>query len=164
MCSSDLIKAADISRIEVAVNPLAIKLCGNPTPRDGLEAKLSIAHSVAVTLADGAAGVVQYRDTRVTDPAIMALRDKVILNADAAIGKEQARVRIALHGGTSHELFVKHARGSNGRPLSDAELEAKFRELADGVLLPPQTGTALEICRALESITDAGELARAATG
>ena len=95
---------------------------------------------------------------------IIALRDKVTLNADAAIGKEQARVRIALADGRAHELFVEHARGSNGRPLSDAELETKFRGLADGVLLPPQVETALRICRALESITDTGELARAAAG
>ena len=67
------IKATDISRIEVAVHPLAIKLCGNQAPRDGLEAKLSIAHSVAVALTDGAAGVAQYRDAHVSDPAIMAL-------------------------------------------------------------------------------------------
>ena len=158
------IKATDISRIEVAVHPLAIKLCGNQAPRDGLEAKLSIAHSVAVALTDGAAGVAQYRDARVSNAAIMALRDKVVLNADAAIGKEQARVCIALADGHAHELFVKHARGSSGRPLSDAELESKFRGLADGVLLPPQVETALRICRALESITNTGELARAAAG
>ena len=156
--------AAAVTRIEVTVNPLASKLCGNPAPRDGLEAKLSIAHSVAVALTDGAAGVAQYLDARVADPAVIALRDKVALNTDAAIGKEQARVRITLAHGTGYELFVEHARGSSGRPLSDADLETKFRGLAAGASAPAQIDAVLTICNALESCADVGDLARAAAG
>lgn len=159
------IAAAKVTRVEVMVNPLAIKLCGNPAPRDGLEAKLSIAHSVAAALTDGAAGVAQYRDARVADPAVIALRNKVVLTPDAAIGKEQARVCITLAGGgTMHDLFVEHARGSSGRPLSDAELETKFRGLTEGVLSPPQIEATLETCRSLDTMADAGALARAAAG
>jgi 2-methylcitrate dehydratase PrpD len=158
------ITAAAVARVDVFVNPLAIKLCGNPAPRNGLEAKLSIAHSVAVALIDGAAGVAQYLDARATDPAALALRTKVVLKPDAAIGKEQARVRITLADGGAHELFVEHARGSNGRPLSDAELETKFRGLANGVLSPPQIETTLGICRSLDTTSDACALARAAAG
>jgi 2-methylcitrate dehydratase PrpD len=156
--------AAAVTRIEVTINPLASKLCGNPAPRDGLEAKLSIAHSVAVALTDGAADVAQYLDARVADPAVIALRDKMVLNTAAAIGKEQARVRIISASGTTHELFVPHARGSRGRPLSEVELDTKFRGLAGGVLAPAQIDTTLGVCAALESCADVGELARAAAG
>jgi 2-methylcitrate dehydratase PrpD len=158
------IDAAAVSRVEVNVNPLAIKLCGNPAPRDGLESKLSIAHSVAVALSDGAAGVAQYREARVTDVAVIALRAKVVVNADAAIGTEQARVRVALSNGAAHELFVEHARGSSARPLSDAELEAKFRGLATTVLRPLQIDAALAVCSSIETRADAADLARAAAG
>ncbi len=156
--------AATVASVGVNVSPLAIKLCGNPAPRDGLEAKLSIAHSVAVALLDGAAGVAQYSDARVADPAVLALRGKVAQTADAAIGKEQAQVRIVLADGRTLELFVEHARGSHGRPLGDAELESKFRGLAEGVLATPQIETTLGICRALDTTADAGDLARAAAG
>ncbi len=158
------IDAAAVTRVDVMVNPLAIKLCSNPAPRDGLEAKLSIAHSAAVALTDGAAGVAQYLDARVADPAVIALRSKVILSPDVAIGKEQARVRITLANGAMHTLFVEHARGSSGRPLSDAELEIKFCGLAAEVLSPVQIEAALTICKSLESCADAGDLARAAGG
>ena len=114
--------ATAVASIEIDVNPLAIKLCGNPAPRDGLEAKLSIAHSVAAALLDGAAGVAQYADARVRD------------------------------------------RGSRGRPLSEVELDTKFRGLAGGVLAPAQIETTLGVCAALESCADMGELARAAAG
>ena len=156
--------ATAVASIEIDVNPLAIKLCGNPAPRDGLEAKLSIAHSVAAALLDGAAGVAQYADARVHDAALIRLRDRVRLNADTTIGKEQARVRITSASGTTHELFVPHARGSRGRPLSEVELDTKFRGLAGGVLSPAQIDTTLGVCAALESCADVGELARAAAG
>jgi len=58
-------------------------------------------------------------------------------------------------------LFVEHARGSSGRPLSDAALETKFRGLAAGILSPVQIETALSVCTSLESCADAGDLARA---
>lgn len=155
------IDAAAITRIEVHVNPLAIKLCGNPVPRDGLESKLSIQHSAAVALLDGAAGVAQFVDARVTDPAVIVLRAKVTLIAGAAIGKEQARVYLLLANGTNHEIFVEHARGSLARPLSDAELETKFRALTAGVLTPVQIDTALATCATLETRSNAADLARA---
>lgn len=66
----------------------------------------------------------------------VAFRDKVAVSSDAAIGKEQARVRITLANGNSLEMFVEHARGCLQRPLSDADLEAKFRNLAAAELAP----------------------------
>ena len=113
---------------------------------------------------DGAAGVAQYCDARVNDPAVQALRAKVAVHANAAIGKEQARVRVRLAGGAVHEMFVKHARGSSGRPLDDAELESKFRALAAGTLAPPQLGTVLQKCQSLDNCADVAELASAAAG
>jgi 2-methylcitrate dehydratase PrpD len=156
--------AAAVASIEVSVNPLTIKLCGNPAPRDGLEAKLSIAHSVAVALLDGAAGVAQYFDARVVDPAVIALRERVALTADAAIDKEQAHVCIMLADGASYDMFVAQARGSSTRPLSDAELATKFRGLAATVLTPAQINAALAVCASLETRADAADLARAAVG
>jgi len=161
MRAQQAIDAAAVARVEVSVNPLAIKLCGNPAPRDSLESKLSIAHSVAVALLDGAASVAQYLDTRAVDATVVALRTKVVLAADASIGKEQARVRMILANGTMREMFVEHARGSIQRPLSDAELEAKFRGLAAAELTPAQTEQLIERCWSLASLPDAGAIARA---
>jgi hypothetical protein len=61
-------------------------------------------------------------------------------------------------------LFVEHARGSSARPLSNAELEAKFRGLATTVLRPLQIDAALAVCSSIETRADAADLARAAAG
>jgi len=147
--------------VEVSINPLAQQLCGNRTPRDGLEGKLSVYHSVAVALLDGDAGVQQYTDARVSDARVVAFRDKIAVRSDAVIGKEQARVRITLAGGESFEVFVEHARGSLRRPLSDADLEAKFRGLAAAGLAPPAVEHLIEQCWLLAELPDAGAIARA---
>ncbi len=151
----------EIIKVEVSINPLAQQLCGNRTPRDGLEGKLSVYHSVAVALLDGNAGVPQYTDDRVSDAHVVAFHDKIAVRSDAVIGKEQARVRVTLAGGKSFEMFVEHARGSLRRPLSDADLEAKFRGLAAAGLAPPAVEHLIEQCWSLADLPDAGAIARA---
>jgi 2-methylcitrate dehydratase PrpD len=155
------INAAQVAQIDVAINPLAQRLCGNPTPRSGLEGKLSLHHSAAVALLYGDAGVPRYSDACVADPEVTALRGKVALTADPAVDKEQARVRITLANGASHEQFVAQARGSLARPMSDAELEAKFSSLAGAALTPQAAARLIELCWSLERLPDAGALARA---
>ncbi len=68
------------------------------------------------------------------DPAVTALRDRVRAEAQAGIREEEAYVTISLRDGRKLERHVAHAVGSLERPMSDADLEAKFRGLADGVL------------------------------
>lgn len=149
-----------VAKVEIGVNPLVERLCGRKTPRDSLEGKLSVYHSAAVALRDGEAGVRQYLDDRVTASDVIALRDKVVLNIDPAIGPEQARVRVVLSSGASHETFVSQARGSLDRPMTDAELDAKFRALAASELAPAQIDRLANQCWSLHELPDAGVLAR----
>jgi 2-methylcitrate dehydratase PrpD len=154
------IEPGQIARVEVFINPLAQQLCGNPTPHDSLEGKLSLYHAAAVSLLDGAAGVYQFLDARVVDSHVVALRERVAVHVDAAIGKEQARVRIALADGTVNEMFVERARGCLERPLTDAELEAKFRGLAATELSPAAVERLVGHCWSLADLPDAAVIAR----
>ena len=154
------IDPARITAVHVDVHPLAQELTGRPTPRDSLEGKLSLYHSAAIALHDGAAGVSQFLDARVLDPRVIAIRERVTVRVDAALGPEQARVRVSLSDGTAHELFVAQARGSLGRPLADGELEAKFRELAATELAPREIDALIAQCRSLPDLPDAAVLAR----
>jgi 2-methylcitrate dehydratase PrpD len=154
------IDPATIARVELVVHPLAEQLCGRKAPRDSLEGKLSHYHSAAVALCDGEAGVAQYLDARVTAPDVVALRGKVFVDTSAAIAAEQGRVRIALTNGVSYERFVERARGSLARPMTDAELEAKFRGLAATELAPAQIERLVEQCWSLQALPDASIIAR----
>ena len=62
--------------------------------------------------------------------------------------------------GKLHELFVKHARGALERPMTDAELEAKFRKLAATELAPHEVEKLVERCWSLAELPDAAAIAR----
>jgi 2-methylcitrate dehydratase PrpD len=154
------IDPAAVEKVEITVNPLAQTLCGRPAPRDSLEGKLSLYHSAAVALVDGEAGVRQYLDKRVTSPDVIALRNKVAVHIEESIGPEQSRVRVVLANGATHEIFVERARGSLERPMTDAELDAKFRSLAASELAPAQIDRLAEQCWSLHEQQDAAVIAR----
>ena len=128
------IKAADIASIELKVHPLVLELTGKTAPQVGLEGKFSVYHCAAAAIIDGEGGEAVFSDARVADPAIIALRSKVKATVQAGIHEDQADITIRLHDGRVLHRFVEHCTGSLARPMSDADLEAKFHGLCDPVL------------------------------
>ena len=152
--------AEAIDAIELTVHPLVLELTGKPTPRVGLEGKFSVFHSAAVAIIDGSAGEAQYSDARVADPRVIALRERVVAAVDPALAEDAARVRIRLKDGRVAERFVAHAVGSLARPMSDRDLEDKFRTLCAPILAADAIERLLSACWQLEQSPDAGLLAR----
>jgi 2-methylcitrate dehydratase PrpD len=101
-----------------------------PAVETGREAKVSIQHSVAVAFLDGAAGLAQYADRRVADPAVRALRARVAVEEDPDVPVEAAIVTVRLTDGSSFSEHIRDGRGTPGRLMSDDELDGKVRELA----------------------------------
>jgi len=155
--------AAQIDRIDLKVHPLVLELTGRKTPETGLLGKFSVYYAAALAIVEGAGSEKQFSDRLVRDPAIIALRDRVTATADPSIGEAQARVTITLRDGTHLEKYVEHAIGSLENPLSDAALELKFLDLADGVLPSAQARRVLDLCWNVEKLESAAELAQAAT-
>jgi 2-methylcitrate dehydratase PrpD len=122
--------AAAIARVVVRGHPLLLERTDRPVVHDGRSAKVSLQHSVAVAFLYGAAGLAQYEDRCVAEPAVRALGARVAAEADAAIPVEAAEVVLELAGGETRREFVRHGRGTPGRPMSDAELDAKVTALA----------------------------------
>jgi 2-methylcitrate dehydratase PrpD len=149
-----------IDAIELGVHPLVLELTGKKAPRSGLEGKFSVFHSAAVAMIDGAAGVAQYSDARVGDARVVALRDRVVAVVDRALAEDAARVRIRLKDGRCVERFVAHALGSLARPMTDRDLEDKFRTLCADILGDDAVDAVLTACWRLEQSPDVGALAR----
>jgi 2-methylcitrate dehydratase PrpD len=150
---------SQVDRIDLAVNPQALELNGRRNPTTGLESKFSVYYAAAVAIADGMAGERQFSDSRVHDPAITAVRDRVLANADPVLTQDQARVSILLTDGRRVEVFVEHAVGSARNPMSDGALDAKFLDLAEGVLPSSQARKVIELCRGVETLPAAAEIA-----
>jgi 2-methylcitrate dehydratase PrpD len=155
------LKPEDIESIALKVHPLVLELTGKRTPQAGLEGKFSVYHSCAVAVIHGAAGEAQYSDEAVRDPRVVALRDRVTATVEKGVHEDQVRVTIKLKNGKTLERYVEHAVGSLDRPMNDADLEAKFRGLADGILSKPESDELIRLCWDIGKLKDAGEVARA---
>jgi 2-methylcitrate dehydratase PrpD len=156
------LEADRIERVGLRVNPLVLELTGKKTPQEGLEGKFSVYHAVAVAIVEGAAGEKQFSHRAVHEAVVLALRERVVPVADPAIKPEQVELEITLKDGRRLHRRIEHAIGSVEAPMSDAALEAKFRDLADGILPAPQVRSLIDACWNVERLPDAAAVARAA--
>jgi 2-methylcitrate dehydratase PrpD len=152
--------ADDVASIELEVHPLVLELTGKKTPRTGLEGKFSVYHSCAVAIIHGAAGEPEYDDVVVADPAVIALRDRISASASASIREDEVKIRLTTRAGKVIEKHVTHAIGSLERPMSDADLEAKFKGMVEPVLGAAGAAKLIELCWTLQGLSDVATIAR----
>ena len=69
---------------------------------------------------------------------------------------------VVLSDGTALRARVAHARGSSARPMTDAELDAKFLSQASLVLSPQRSDRLLALVRGIAAETDVGQAVAAA--
>jgi 2-methylcitrate dehydratase PrpD len=149
------VKPADVERIELRVHPLVLELTGKKEPANGLQAKFSVYHGVAAGLTFGRAGEEEFSDDVVRRADVVELRRKVVATVDPSIHEASADLVAILAGGRREHVFVEHAIGSLQRPMSDADLDAKFESLVAPVLGKPRSK---ELARVAWVVGDARDL------
>jgi 2-methylcitrate dehydratase PrpD len=122
------VTTANIAEIVVSGDQLLLDR-GDRTVANERDARVSIHHCAAVSFLFGAAGLKEFSEETVHDPAVIALRalTKARLNADSPKGA--ATITVRTFDGRMLESTVLHAKGSAERPLSDQDIEAKVRDL-----------------------------------
>ena len=69
-------------------------------------------------------------------------------------------MEVTLKSGESYSAEVPYHKGHYKNPMTDAELEDKFRALAEDLLSEEQTNTLLDRLWHLEEVEDIGEILR----
>jgi 2-methylcitrate dehydratase PrpD len=128
----------EIARIDFATYRFA-SVMRDPNPRNYFASKYSLPHAAATMAVRGNAGFAALDDSAVDDPVIAALRQHVTVTEEAAMsaltpGLKPARVTVTLTDGRGATHARDSHRGDFQDPFSEAELRAKFRELASVVL------------------------------
>jgi len=155
----------EIRRITLRLDKSCERVCNIPAPSDGLEAKFSLRQTVAMALAGvDTASLVAYSAATATDPALVALRDKVTLDFQDGWPQAAAEIEVALGDGR-----VLRASHDAGIPCADIagqgeRLVAKFEALAEPVLGSARARKLRETVLALDAVADVGAAARLATG
>jgi 2-methylcitrate dehydratase PrpD len=154
----------EIESIEATVNDYVSWVTAKEDPKTGLEGKFSIFHCAAVAALDGKASVAQFEDGRVNDADVIAMRRRVRIVVDEALPKDGAKVAMTLSDGRRLQAEVAHNKGTPAKPMSDAEIEAKFLELAEPHLGRVVSRDVVQRCWQLERCDDVGEIARLCSG
>ena len=128
------LRPEQIKAVHLRANPMVLELTGKRTPKTGLEGKFSVYHSVAIALLEGRAGERQYSDEAVQRSDARSLREKIEVEIDPKIPKQSGELSITTENGQVLTKFIDNALGSLENPMSDAQLDAKFKDLLIGVL------------------------------
>ncbi len=150
--------AADVQYVTCNVNALAPEVLIHHDAQTGLQGKFSMEYSIAVTLLDGQAGPRQFEDERVQRADVRDLQRRVQMKADPDLpvrhGVFPAKLTIGLHNGEQWHGEAHKAIGMHpSLPLSDEDIDAKFRACAAYALDAQDTEKALEALRSLEKLS-----------
>lgn len=128
------VKTEEIEKIEVRAYKLAVAGHDHKEIVSVSSAKMSIPFSVAVALVTGEAGLSAFTEETVSDSVILSLTKKVQVVADEELTAQSPAKRASIVIiQTASETFTKrvdYPKGEPENPLSQQELEDKFRGLA----------------------------------
>ncbi len=148
-----------IQGVELTTHPLVLELTGKTEPKTGLEGKFSVYHAAAFALLWGDGSPAAFIDEAVSDPAVVALRKRIHATADKSIHEDAVLIAVTLSDGRKIEKHVKHAIGSLERPLSDKQLEDKFKGSSIPVLGERSTDALLQLGWKIAELPNIAELA-----
>jgi 2-methylcitrate dehydratase len=132
-------------------------------PRTRETADHSLPYMLAAALQDGAISVHMFDEVRIRDPALRPLMNRIKVSENPHYTREfprlmHNRIEIATHDGRTYTDEGVHPHGHVEHPLSDAEVEAKFRALCADRLGTAQCERALDTIRHLDTAADLGAL------
>jgi 2-methylcitrate dehydratase PrpD len=134
--SAESVAAPDIAGITVRTYDIAVTNRPHRTePHTLFDAKMSIPFSLAVAAQKRAVGEHDFTADLVGDPALQQFARRVRVEADdamtAAFPREwPAEVQVELRDGRRFARHVPYPKGEPEAPMSHAEIEGKFRDLA----------------------------------
>ena len=131
---SDGLNPDDVASIECKtaegiVHRLWEPLEAKQNPPNGYAAKFSIPYAIAVGLLRGDAGLGDYEEAVVHDPAVRRLASRVryVIDPDNPYPRQfTGHLRVTLRNGDVREASQGHFRGGRDEPMSPAALESKF--------------------------------------
>jgi 2-methylcitrate dehydratase len=158
------VKAIDIHTFEACYNIIG-KYPQAWAPKTRETADHSLPYCTAAALMDGDVSLHTFDERRFTDPALLDLTAKVQVHLDDALTAQYPagipnRMTVTLADGQKVVNEVAFPRGHAGNPMTDAEVEAKFRGLVDKKYGREQAGAILARCWDLENLTSVTDLIR----
>jgi hypothetical protein len=90
------------------------------------------------------------------------VRERTTAVGDSSITEDQAHVDVELADGRTLEIFIEKSLGNLNRPMTDRQLDAKFRDQAVLALPSAQVDSLLDLCWRIDEVDDVNEVIGAA--
>jgi len=153
--------AKDIQRVKVGTYKAALDVAGHDEPRTAAEGRFSLKYVVATALTHGSVRFAAFEPDRLGNQATRDLMRRVEVAVDAQLdaafpAQRAARVAIEALDGRREEFLQPTRIGDPDAPLSDAQLDAKYLELAGPVLGEAQARELLSRLWRLEALESLG--------
>ncbi len=160
--TEDLI-ASDIEAVEIKLSPFAMGLVGadfDPSENPQVAAQFSIHYSAASALLRRRLGITEIQNAAVFDSTLAAFLPKISVSVDEAnVGKfAPASVCLTTIKGEKIKRRLQHVPGTPENPLSEAEIQAKFRDCAASGPKPLGTDQADALMAGLDTLDSAGDI------
>jgi 2-methylcitrate dehydratase PrpD len=130
-------------------------------PKDMVDAEFSLPHTVAMVLLGHPPGPRWYAPDVLHDPDVIAFSRKVTVDLDEEINRAYheddkigARVEIVTTDGAVYQATSDSPTGDPDKPLGKADVESKFRNLANGILDPDAVDRLVANIARLEELED----------
>lgn len=136
------VSADDVVEIKVEVVARAADILGDPAkyrPTSKETADHSLPYSLAVGLVDGMVTPLQFKQSRIDDPALIPVMDKVKVVPNQEFEKlfpkfQPSQVTLTLNNGKSHTQRVDVPKGDPRDPMTEDEIAVKFDALGEAVV------------------------------
>ena len=129
----------DVKRVRIATYKAGTDIVNNPAPEGDYQAKFSLQYVTAHALVHGSVRLIAFSPERLQDPDVRAVLAKVEVIADPELSKgypnqRAAHVEVELNDGRVLKHFQPTRKGDPEMPLTDAEVNDKYLELATPVI------------------------------
>lgn len=139
------------------------------TPLSVLQAQMSAQYCLAAAIVDGQLLLQQFTEARIHDRRLLELAQRVEVVVDPEIDAVYpdlfaSKVEVILQDGARHSCRIDHPRGSPARPIAQEALEAKFRELTEGIVDNGAAEAIVDRVGRLEELDDIAEISNLLRG
>jgi aconitate decarboxylase len=165
------LSAENLDALTIGVSKKTYLNIGWPyRPSEVITAQMNGQYAAAVMLLEGDAFIDQYGQERLADPRILALVPRISFVHDGQIDEAGAakrhavKVEATLRDQSKLSVTIEQRRGSVEHPLTRAEVETKFRQLASKVLLGSAADDFIGVVDNLEKEKDLSRLTSLISG
>jgi 2-methylcitrate dehydratase len=154
---SHRIKPEDVVQVHIRGGTRCIEHTGDPVkryPTNKESADHSSYYLTAIAILDGRVGPDQYTPQKLEDPRVREMIDRVRLEPDPALDRfgRAGSSEIHTRNGDIYRQLVEYPKGDPRNPMTDQEIEDKFRLMAEKLMPQAQIRKAVSAVNDLEHL------------